>query len=294
MMKKVVFLVVLMLVAFTCFAQLQSGPSNVVGYVKIVCGANATPGTQTVSTPFGLPFKFWYVPSAGIPTYGVESDKPSDIAGDQLNCNNLSSNADRILRPDNGNNAYRLTSLSCGYTGALETSVNWNDRMVPGRSYYYQNRTDAVRNFVLAGEVDNSGIYAPSPEGTVITAGVFANYSWRDSRSVNRDDLNLLAAGFNGGTLASNSDRVVNQDGSGANFWRRTTDNTWQGGIVTVEPGVAYWIHNRTNGGVGTYTYDYDASGNSLMVSSPKSDDSGSIMKLNAPANKAKTGSAAK
>jgi hypothetical protein len=290
MMKKVMFVFVLVLVASTCFAQLQSGPSNTVGYVKISCGANPAPGIQTVSTAFGLPFQFWYVPSAGIPTYGVESTKPSDIVGDQLNCGTSSLNADRILRPDNGFAAFRLTSLGCGYTGALETDATWNNRMIPGRNYYYQNRTEAVRFLVLAGQVKNDALYAPSPEAQTMTQGAFNEYSWRDSRSVNRDDLNLLASGFNGGTSALNSDRVVIQDGSGNNFWRRTSDNTWQGVIVTVEPGSAYWNHNRANGGVGTYSYDYDGSGNSLVISpSPRQGDNSGVAKIiPAPAAKVK------
>jgi hypothetical protein len=290
------FVVVLMLVASTCFAQLQSGPSNVVGYVKIVCGFNPLPGVQTFSTPFGLPFKFWYVPSAGTPQYGTESTKPSDIVGDQTNCTGSAISTDRILRPDNGNTGFRLTTLvpPCSYTGLLETAALSNDRMVPGKTYYYQNRTEVNRNLVLAGEVSNTGVYAPSPESYVMTQGAFNNYSWRDSRSVSRDDLNLLASGFLGGSSSLNSDRVVNQDGSGNNFWRRTTDNTWQGTIVTVEPGVAYWVQNRTHGN-GTWNYDYDASGNSLMIDNGtrRIDNSGTITKMNsAPAKKAKTGSA--
>jgi hypothetical protein len=286
MMKKALFVFVVVLMASTCFAQLQSGPSNTVGYVKIVCGASA----GTASTPFGLPFQFWYVPSAGIPSYGVESSKPSDIVGDQANCTSSSITADRILRPDNGFSAYRLIVLSCGYTGALELDATWNNRMIPGRNYYYLNRTHLVRNLVLAGQVKNDGLYAPSPEAQTIAQGGFNEYSWRDSRSVNRDDLNLIAAGFNGGSSALNSDRVVIQDGSGNNFWRRTTDNTWQGPIITVEPGAAYWNHNRANGGVGTYSYDYDASGNTLVVSpSPRQSDNSGVAKISpAPAAKVK------
>src|SRR5512143_3711710 len=106
MMKKVMFVVVLMLVASTCFAQLQSGPSNVVGYVKVVCSAANPPSLPSAATPFGLPFKFWDVPSAGIPTYGVVSTNPSDIIGDQSRCGSIAT-ADLIVRQDGGSQAYR-------------------------------------------------------------------------------------------------------------------------------------------------------------------------------------------
>jgi hypothetical protein len=251
MMKKAMFLVVMLLVATTCFAQLQSGPSNTVGYVKIIALGNAAPGIQTVSTPFGLPFKFWDVPVGGIPTYGAVSNNPSDICGDQLTCGSASS-ADRILRQDNGNTAIRNSASGCAWTGSLETSSG----MTPGRAYYFQSRQDADENFVLAGEVDNSGNYLTVSIG----AGAQVAYSWRDSRSLNRDDLNLVASGFTGGTNSGNSDRVVAQTG-GAFFWRRTSDGTWQGSLVTVEPGLAYYIHNRH----ATYNYNYDASGNTLV-----------------------------
>jgi hypothetical protein len=285
MMKKVMFLVVMLLVASTCFAQLQSGPSNTVGYVKIVAVGDPAPGVQTVSTSFALPFVFWDVPVGGIPTYGTVSTNPSDIGGDQLNCGGALT-ADRILRQDNGQNAIRNSASGCAWTGGLETGAG----MGPGRAYYYQNRTDANRNFVLAGEVNNSGNYLV----LLIPDNAFTPYGWRDSRSVNRDDLNLLASGFQGGTSSLNSDRVVAQIG-GANFWRRNSDNTWQGGLVTVEPGSAYYIHNRATGN-GAWNYNYDASGNSLSVGvdpARRDDSGGSISKVGSSPTKSKAASSA-
>ncbi len=257
-MKKVMFVVVLLLVASTCFAQLQSGPSNTAGYVKIT-------GVAGSYTAFGLPFKFWDVPSGGIPTYGVVSTNPSDIFGDQTNCGGTTT-ADRILRQDNGTSAFRSTTLGCGWTGTLESGSG----VLPGRAYWYYNRTAANRDLVLAGEVDNTGNYAT----IAMALATYNPYSWRDSRAVDRDDLNLVAAGFRGGSLASTSDQVINQTG-GAFFWRRTTDNTWQPttGPLSVQPGAAYWIFNRNQAGDVVWNYNYDASGATLSRGdSPKGD----------------------
>lgn len=269
-MKKVMFVVVLLLVASTCFAQLQSGPSNTVGYVKIVATASGY-------TPFGLPFKFWDVVS-GTPQYGVISNQPSDIVGDQANCGSFLT-ADRILRQDNGQNAYRAAT-ACAWTGLLESGSG----MTPGRAYWYQNRTASNRNLVLAGEVDNSGNYAT----VSVTNNAYVPYSWRDSRSVNRDDLNLVASGFMGGTFLT-SDRIVSQTG-GTNFYY--TGSAWSGTLVTVEPGAAYWIHNRNHAN-GAWNYNYDASGATVVQTPPasKDDNSGSISKVGSSKVTSKSGS---
>lgn len=290
-MKKVMFLVVMLLVASTCFAQLQSGPSNVVGYVKIVALSNPAPGVQTVSTPFGLPFRYWDVPVGGIPSYGVNSTNPSDIAGDQLNCGTALT-ADRILRQDNGANAIRNSASACAWTGGLETSSG----MGPGRAYWYQNRTELDRNFVTAGEVDNSGNYLT----VLVTNNASYPYSWRDSRSLatgspggaaGAGDLNLLANGFTGGTSLT-SDRVVAQVG-GQNCYFRLSDNTWQGTLTAVQPGAAYWIHNRNHGN-GAWNYNYDAGGAGLSMpgDSPKQDIPGGAISKVGSSPKTKAGSA--
>lgn len=266
-MKKVMFVVVLLLVASTCFAQLQSGPSNTAGYVKIT-------GVAQSYTAFGLPFKFWDVPAGGIPTYGVVSTAPSDIFGDQPNCGTLTT-ADRILRQDNGNSGYRNSGAGCAWSGTLETNAS----VLPGRAYWYYNRTAANRNLVVAGEVDNTGNYAT----ITMALATYNPYSWRDSRAVDRDDLNLLAAGFRGGGLSSQSDQVVLQGGAGSFFWRRTSDNTWQpaAGPLNVQPGSAYWIFNRNQTADVAWPYNYDASGASLSRGdSPKGDSGTPISKV--------------
>lgn len=269
-MKKVMFVVVMVLVASTCFAQLQSPPSNVTGYVKIT-------GVASSYTPFGLPFKFWDVPAGGIPTYGTPSTSPSDILGDQLNCGSISS-ADQIIRQDGGAIARRQTP-SCAWAGTLESGAG----MISGHAFFYQNRTASNRDIVLAGEVDNTGNYG----GVVMSLATYNPYSWRDSRALNRANLNLLLNGFRGGTVAGTSDQVVAQTG-GSFFWRRTSDNTWQGtlgGVGTeLQPGQAYFIYNRAQTGDVAWTYTYDASGVGLSVgNSPKNDSGTPISKVTAP-----------
>jgi len=243
--------------------------------VKIV--ATGVPG-GTSSTPFGLPFKFWDVPAGGIPTYGVVSTFPNDICGDQPACG-TPGGADQIVRQDNANFAFRM-SPACTWTGSLQTAGG----MVPGRAYWYANRTGVARNFVLAGEVDNAGNYATIS----ITNNSYTAYSWRDSRSVNRDDLNLVMSGFLGGATPTLSDQVAAQTG-GAFFWR-TSGGAWQGSLVTVEPGAAYWIVNRNHAN-GTWNYNYDASGNTLSIGdSPRnSDNTGTIGKASVTPVKSKS-----
>ncbi len=265
-MKKVMFVFVLLLVASTCFAQLQSGPSNVAGYVKFT-------GPAGQYAAFGLPFKFWDVPAGGIPTYGLVSTNPSDIIGDQTFCG-TSGTADQIIRQDNGQFARRLTPPTCGWFGTLEANSN----MLPGRAYWYWNRTASLRDIVLAGEVDNTGNYAT----VTMNLAQYNPYSWRDSRAVDRDDLNLLAAGFRGGGGAGTSDQVINQTG-GAFFWRNSTLNAWKPdtGPFNVQPGAAFWIYNRNQSGDVAWPYNYDASGASLSRGdSPKGDNGTPVSKV--------------
>lgn len=262
-MKKVMFVVVSLLLVGSCFAQLQSGPSNTVGYVKIDVAA----GTQSVPAfkEFGLPFQFWDVPANNIPTYGVESRFPSDIVGAQTNGGTALS-ADRITRQENGLFAYRTGAGV--WSGALETgAVN----MDPGRAYWYINKSGVARSLVLAGQVNNGnyGVVAVPPP--VAAGGTNSTpYSWRDARDVPMAQLGLITDGFLGGT-AITSDRV--QDQSGGQFaWYRTSDNTWQGTLTVVRPGRAYWIQNKHVGHPFNYGYEADGSPISLPNSGDMQD----------------------
>jgi hypothetical protein len=245
-MKKVMLVIVCLAFAATAFAQ-QSDPSNDVGYVKLNSTGSGTPGVQAV-LPFGLPFKFWVV-TANVPTYGTESTRPSSIVGAQINPGSFTT-ADRLVRQDGGAFAYRLAPAN-NYTGSLETGAT----MIPGRAYFYQNKTGANRTLVLAGDVDNAGGY-----GTItITGGASTAstpISWRDSRNLavaTTVGPELIADGFTGGTFTT-SDQIIAQIG-GASA-RASAAGVWSGTLTTLAPGQAYFIQNRVHGN-GTWVYDY-------------------------------------
>jgi len=267
-MKKVMFVVVMLLVASTCFAQLQSPPSNVTGYVKITCVANGF-------TAFGLPFQFWDVPGGGIPTYGSESVDPEDICGDQPICGPVQGAADLIWRQD-GDLAWRRCS-DLTWQGNLHD----NPAMNPGEAFWYRARAGANRNLVLAGEVNNSGNYG----SVIMNEGGFTEYSWRDSRNLTPVGLNLITSGFIGGPVSGTSDQVWEQGGAGNFFWLRSTDTSWQGVLATVDPGRAYWVLNRAHAGNNSWPYTYNPGGALLT------NDSAPVMKDNGtPISKMNTG----
>jgi len=264
MMKKVMFVVVSLLLVSYCFA-LESAPSNKVGYVKL----NVAGGTGNVYTNgLGFPFIFWDVPTGNVPTYGVESRKPSDIFGTQPVCG-TSLNADRVLRADAlGRFAYRGTP-SCAWTGSLETNPADAE---PGHLYQVRTTSQPAKYYVLAGEADTTAIGIPA---IAITAGAYVGYSWRDPRDLPTNRLNLLAQGFTGGNSTS-SDRVVAAFTGGGFAWYRTSDNTWQGTLTTIQPGKGYYIFNKH---AVSWNYTYNASGAALTVPSKGGD--GEIMKVN-------------
>jgi hypothetical protein len=272
MMKKVMFVLVGLLIVSTFAFALESGPSNKVGYVKIQCNG----GAGTVYTQFGLPFKFWFVPTGNVPTYGTESRAPSSIVGSQTNCGTTST-ADRISRLDNGQSAFR-SSPACGWIGSLETSVG----MEPGHIYFYQNKSGANRNLVLAGEADTTGVGIPTVTiSAPATAGATSStpYTWRDPRDVAREHLSLLTQGFTGGTNASNSDRILSTSGSSCYY--STTSSSWQGSLLVVSPGAAYFIQNRHVG--HTWGYTYNATGQPIITPGANNNGPALLQKISAP-----------
>jgi hypothetical protein len=262
MMKKVMFVVVSLLLVSYCFA-LESAPSNKVGYVKLTVAG----GTGNVYSTFGLPFVFWDVPTGNVPTYGTESRKPSDIFGTQPLCG-TSLSADRVVRSDVGRFAYR-GSPSCAWTSTLETNAADAE---PGHGYQIRTTNQPVKYYVLAGEADTTAIGIP---GVPINPNTFVSYSWRDPRELAVNRLNLLAQGFTGGTLSTNSDRVALIGGNGAFAWYRTSDHTWQGSLTTVTPGKSYYIASKHS---PAWTYTYNASG--AAVSMPTKGEVSNTMKM--------------
>lgn len=261
-MRKALLVVLCLLLATAVFAQMQSGPSNKVGYVKII--TTGTPG-GTGYTAFGLPFEFWDVVD-GIPQYGVTSNCPSDIVGDQASGGDPTA-GDKVSQQGTGAFAvYTSTPPDFlppyNWVGALEAGAS----MVPGRAYYFQNKSGANMDLVLAGEVNNSGGYgvatipAPPVGGTAYYA-----YSWRDSRNVPRENLDLENQGFQGGD-PTGSDKLSEQ-GTGAFCVYTSTPPdwlppyNWVGGLTVITPGRAYYIQNKYHGDADTWTYDYPGDG---------------------------------
>lgn len=258
-MKKVMFVVLCLLIASACFA-LESGPSNKVGYTKITAGANGF-------TPFGIAFKTWQVPTGGIPTYGTPGNKPSDIIGDQAFCG-TAANADRVISQGTGSAfAWRLTP-SCTWQNTLETASG----MTASKAYWYRNFQVTPRDIVIAGEADVTTL----PPSVIVSAGTqavpaYVPFSWRDPRSRNRDNLQLVVQGLHCGTSGT-GDRIIDQTSGGGFAIRICTPAGWfpPASLVTVEPGRAYWIQNR--GAQYTYQYDPTSSATLSMPGSPKGD----------------------
>lgn len=256
-MKKVLTVVVCLLLVGSAFA-LESGPSNKVGYVKLTCLGGAT----AVNTPFGLPFTFWNVPDGLVPTYGDTTRLPSMIIGTQAKCSTLN-RADEIVRQGGGGTAFRLKT-ACNWTGSLQTSGT--GLMDAGYAYWYRNRSGASRDIVLAGEADITAASVPTItcNAPAVAGGKLSTpYSWKDPRTVARDDLNLLEDGFTGGNVPNASDQIIRQGGGGY-FWYSTSLTNWQGTLTGVDPGAAFWIANRHVG--HPFNYTYRANGNPIMA----------------------------
>lgn len=249
-MKKVMLVIVCLLFAATAFAQ-QSDPSNDVGYVKINSTGSGTPGVQAV-VAFGLPFKFWNVVS-NVPQFGNESTRPSSIIGTQIVAGTFTS-ADRIVRQDGGATSYRLAPAGT-WTGTLESGA----AMVPGRAYFYQNKTGLNRFIVLAGDVQNNNDYGIATPLSVTgnpTTAENVSLSWRDSRNVPVSTAvgpQLVAQGFMGGSFTT-SDNIVDQAGGSARV--DAAGLVWAGSLTQLVPGHAFYILNRVHANNG-WTYNY-------------------------------------
>jgi len=275
-MKKVMFVVLSLLIASACFA-LESGPSNKVGYTKITAGANGF-------TAFGVAFRTWTVPVGGIPTYGTDGTKPSDIIGDQAFCDPAgAATSDRIISQGVGSAiAFRNVLNACAWTSTLETASG----MTSSKAYWYRNFQATARDVVIAGEADVTTL----PVARLIGAGTqtvpnYTPYAWRDPRSRNRDDLQLVLAGMHAGNAGGSppfGDRLVDQPPASVFAIRSSAGGgSWVGSLVLVEPGRAYWILNRA----ASYNYQYDPTSDATLSMPGGSKFSGSadIQKMATP-----------
>jgi len=246
-------LVCLLLVS-AAFA-LESGPSNKVGYVKFACGGfSDESGPLDSYTQFGLPFRFWDVPTSNVPTYGSLTTCPSSICGAQLNPGTAVS-GDLISRQD-GDYAWRTTASGNPWDGFLELDC----AMEPATAYWFVNRRGFDITFVLAGDADVSAESIPTkgiggPISNDPLDENYAAYSWRDPREQPMDQLGLIEQGFTGGAFGWQSDKVTQQGLTGDYAWYNTTTSSWDGFVSTVVPGEGYWITNMHEFHDWEYTY---------------------------------------
>jgi len=270
MLKKVAF--VLALTVLVSFAlALESGPSNTVGFNKVTFDGNTVNGGYT---PFGLAFTYWDV-VAGVPSYGVESEKPSDIVGSQTTAGPPFL-ATEIICKNTGESGYLSPG---GWTGPLED----NSSMIEGYCFLAWVKNANSEDVVFAGEVDTStyAVGIPVPAGD--------SYTWvsfRDARQVNLANLNLVTSGFLGGVNPPTSDELL-EKGTGLAAWYHNTAG-WQGTIVgnQVTPGLAYMIHAIA--GHGGYTYNY---GPGAVAPPPErpDDNDGKINRITRPTRRSRS-----
>lgn len=214
--------------------------SDTVGYfnLPITTGSATAPSY----TAIGLP-GFYYFAIASAPcwyAWGVSSSRPSDIVGDQTSPGTATA-ADRIVRQDNGQFAYRLVP-SLAWVGSLETTGG----MILGRAFWYVNKSGSSRDLVL------SGVGDPIPPPLLIPGNSWTPISFPILTPFTVSTLGLLSDGLVGGT-ATTSDRLVSQVGGQSAYYRMSPPG-WQGTLTSVAPGAAYWIQNRRPM-PWTYTY---------------------------------------
>ena len=245
MMKRLLPIAIVLLVVGLPIAD-AAAPSNVTGYTAIYIQGTTTWGR---ATPFGLAFKFWDV-DAGIPQYGTESFRPSDIIGDQA-IPGGPIDAEKVVK-QGGNQAYRDNSGGpVVWTDPLED----NAEMIPGDAYWFVTIWPESRYLFLCGGVDNSGNYGTTTITAPMATAYYATpYTWRDSRNVPVDSLGLLEQGFTGDATAIASDKVVMQGGSGLQL-NYIEGVGWDYGFTHIVPGVPYWIVNKHVGHPWNYAY---------------------------------------
>lgn len=266
MLKKVAF--VLALTVLVSFAlALESGPSNTVGFNKVTFAGNGY-------TPFGLAFTYWDV-VGGVPSYGVQSTKPSDIIGAQTTPGPPWI-ATEIICKNTGQSGY---FDGTNWQGPLETSSS----MIEGYCFLGWVKNPSSEDVVFAGEVDTStyAVGIPIPAGD--------SYTWvsfRDARMQPLGAINLETSGFLGGGAPWFSDELLEKS-TGMAAWLHDV-NGWQGTIANneVTPGYAYMIHAIS--GHGGYTYNY---GSGTVAPPPErpGDDDSKINRITRPTRRSRS-----
>jgi len=228
-MKKVFVFSILVLFLGSLLA-LESGPSAVVGFVKVNAPAN-------FYTALGLPLEVdgqmvstVFSDGAGVPYI---TGGPNPVASDQI--------------IQIGGSAAWYNSNTSAWVGDFAVDVT--------TAYYAVIRAaHPAIDIYICGLVDNTTVvnYA------VIPANFYSAIGFREAGSaVMISNIGLLTAGFQGGANPVFSDQIIEIGGSAA--WYNTNTSSWMGDFA-LTPGKAYYLVIRS-GHTGLASYSYPASG---------------------------------
>ena len=207
-MKRLLILSMMLVLIGSMYA-LESGPSEVVGYMKV----DTPVGYSIFSNPFT------YYDATHTATLDLD-----DVIGGQLS-GGTPANADRIIDANTGQYAFYNAGTSL-WAGTL---VNFDFT-----NAYYVKIYDTVNSFYVAGTVD--------PE--VMDFGTLAvGYNvigLKEAGSVILNDLDLVSSGFTGGNPAT-SDRIIDANTGQYAFYNSGT-STWAGTLTQTTIGHSYYI----------------------------------------------------
>ena len=216
-MKKAILPLMLLIIGVSLVA-LESAPSDVVGFVKVPCGAGFT--------PFAVPFTCY-------DGSGVETMALADIVGPYMT-GGMPFNADKVWNITDNSTSYKAT------TGAF---VGFQD-FTNGHAYLMQNKHTAF-DMYIAGKVEQEVVdYGTMGMG-------FNAVGFKDAGMTSLNDLDLLASGFTGG-MPFNSDKIWDLTNNSTAYYS-TISSSWVG-FTTITPGHAYLIQVKNS----AFTWVYD------------------------------------
>ena len=230
-MKKVFVFSILVLFLGSLFA-LESGPSDVLGFVKITAPSNFYTALALPLEVDGQMASTVFADGAGVPYI---TGGPNPVFSDQ------------IIQMGGGGAAWYNSGTST-WIGDFAVDVT--------RAYYAVIRAaHSAADIYICGTVDNTTVvnYA------VIPANFYSEIGFREAgATVMTSNIGLLTAGFQGGVNPVFSDQIIQIGGGGA-AWYNTGTSTWIGDFA-LTPGKAYYLVIR-NGHTGLAAYSYPASG---------------------------------
>lgn len=238
-MKKVLIFSILVLFLGSLLA-LESGPSDVVGFVKITAPSNFDTALALPLEVDGQMTSVVYSDGAGAPYI---TGGPNPVFSDQ------------IQEIGTGTTAWYNSNTSA-WMGDFAVDVT--------KGYYAVIRSaHSAADIYICGTVDNTTIvnYA------VIPANFDTAIGFREAGStVMISNIGLITAGFQGGANPVFSDQIQ-ELGTGTTAWYNTGTSTWMGDFA-LTPGKAYYLIIR-NGHTGLASYSYPATGADDFITGP-------------------------